>query len=193
MIVPIAPLLLILAVFPLRGSHSFYVSHVLQFPAIPYSAGVYHIHSPVHFMEAHGFALPGFRMLETRTPQSMGDYVTVEFFFATHFNGRMSARVFSSALNSSHILVMDPDGTPCLLGRLSLGRCSSNGHVIRAHAELLRPANAWERMMGGKRLVKQCEVERAIRLGYSHFKSDLNLKQYMNLIMECSKGRDAAN
>lgn len=193
MIVHVTPLLLILAMFSPRGSHSFYVSHVLQFPVIPFSAGVYHIHSPGYFMEAHGFALPGFKILETRAPQSMGDYVTVEFVFETYFHGRTSARVFSSALNSSHVLVMDPDGAPCLLGRLSLGRCSSNGHLIRAHADLLRPANPWERMLGGKRLVKQCEVERAIRLGYSNFKSDLNLKRYMNLIVECGKGRDSVN
>ncbi len=167
-----------------------YISHAFLFPSIPYSAGVYHIHSPAHFMEVHGFALPGFKILETRTPKSMGDYVTAEFFFETYFCSRMSAKVFSSSQNSSHILVMDPDGAPCLLGRLSLGKCCSTGHLIRAHADLLRPANGWERLLGGKRLVKQSEVERAIKLGYSNFKSDLNLKQYVNMVMECDKWRN---
>jgi hypothetical protein len=181
--------LLLLAL--MQASGAFYLSHVFQFPSIPYSAGVYHIHSPAHFMEAHGFTLPGFRILETCAPKSMGDYVTVEFFYETYFNGRTSARVFSSSKNTSHVLLMDPDGVPCLLGRLSLEKYPPHGHRIRAHADLLRPANVWERMLGGKRLVKQCNVERAIQVGYSNFKSDMRMKEYMNLVMDCARRRGA--
>ena len=175
-----------------RPLSAFYISHAFLFPNIPYSAGVYHIHSPTHFMEAHGFALPGFKILETRAPQSMGNYITAEFLFETYFCSRMSAKVFSSARNSSHVLVMDPNGTPCLLGRLSLSKCGSTGHTIRAHADLLRPANGWERLLGGKRLVKpQSEVERSIKLGYSDFKNDLNLNRYVNMVMECDQWRNS--
>jgi hypothetical protein len=170
--------------------HAFYLSHTFKFPAIPYSAGVYHIHCPDHFMEAHGFALPGFRIIETRAPKSMGGYITTEFFYETYFNSRMSAKLFSSSLNTSHILLMDPDGIPCLLGRLSLDKCPPNGHTIRAHADLLRPASLWERMLGGKRLVKQCEVARAINVGYSNFKGHLHMKEYVNLVMGYSKSTD---
>lgn len=140
-------------------------------------------------MQAHGFALPGFKILETCKPQSMGDYVTAQFFFDTYFRRRMSAKVFSSAQNSSHILVLDPDGAPCLLGRLTLGKCAAGGHSIRAHADLLRPANVWEIILGGRRQVKQCEVEKAIKLGYKNFKSDLNIKNYVSMVMECEKWR----
>ncbi len=181
--------LLFLSALVIQQSHAFYISHVFRFPLIPFSAGVYHIHSPAHFMEAHGFSLPGFQILETCPPQTIGEYVTAEFTFKTYFCGRMSGRVFSSMLNTSHVLIMDPDGVPCLLGRLSIGKCSSNGHLVRAHADLLRPANVWERLLGGKRLVKQCDVERAIKLGYSNFKGSMNMKEYVNMVTECAKRR----
>jgi hypothetical protein len=186
----LALIILLLAVRALCAFH--HVSHVFLFPSIPYSAGIHHIHSPAHFMEAHGFALPGFQILETRAPQSMGNYVTAEFFFRTHFHGRRSGKVFSSSLNTSHVLVMDQDEIPCLLGRLSIGRCASNGHMIRGHADLLRPASVWERMFGGERMVRQCEVERAIKLGYSDLKGDMNLKQYLNTVMECANKKKKA-
>ena len=141
-------------------------------------------------MEAHGFALPGFRILETREPETKGNFVTAEFFFETYFNGRMSARMFSSSLNTSHILLMDSDGIPCLLGRLSLEKCPPNGHAIHAHADLLRPASVWERLLGGKRMVKQFEVEKAIKLGYSKFKGQLRMKEYVSLVTKCSERLD---
>ena len=176
-----------------RPLSAFYISHAFLFPNIPYSAGVHHIHSPTHFMEAHGFALPGFKILETRAPQSMGNYITAEFLFETYFCSRTSAKVFSSARNTSHVLVMDPNGVPCLLGRLSLSRYGSSGHMIRAHADLLRPANGWERLLGGKRLVQQSEVERSIKLGYSDFKNDLNLNRYVSMVTECDQWRNSNN
>jgi hypothetical protein len=174
--------LLLLGVFALPSS-SYFISHSFAFPSIPFSAGVYHIHSPLHFMEAHGFTLPGFKIIETSTPQSMGDYIVAEFFYSTHFTGRMSARVFSSTSHTSHIVLMDPDRVPCLLGKLTLERCSTHGHRVCARADLLRPATVWERMVGGQRLVKEADVERSIKLGYSNFKNDLNLARYVNMVL----------
>jgi hypothetical protein len=167
-----------------------YVSHTFSFSTIPYSAGIFHIHSPVHFMQAHGFALPGFRLLETHPPRAMGDCITAEFYYRTHFTGRMSGRVFSSARNTSHVVLMDPDGIPCLLGKLTLYRCAANGLRICAHADLLRPANVWERLFGGQKLVREDEVARTIKLGYSTFKTDMNLLKYVNQVLECEKKRD---
>ena len=163
-----------------------YVSHSFPFPLIPYSAGVYHIHSPNYFMGAHGFAMPGFKLLETSKPRVVRDYVHSEFVFQTHF-GKTSARMFSNSLNTSHLLLMDPDGVPCLLGRLTLQRCSARGFIVSAHADLLRPASVWERCLGGRRRVKQSEVLRAINLGYSDFRSELNLKRYVNMVYNTDK------
>ena len=164
-----------------------YILHTYTFPSIPYTAGVYHIHSPAHFMEAHGFALPGFRITETCTPQWMGSYVVNEFNFTTHFGGHMSAKIFSGALDTSHILVRDCGGEPCILGRLKVQKLSVNGHVIQARGDLLRPAGVWERMIGGQKLVKREAVERAVKMGYSDFKNDMNLVLYVNIIMNAAK------
>ena len=180
--------ILLLGVFATPSS-AYFISHSFAFPSVPFSAGVYHIHSPIHFMEAHGFTLPGFKIIETRAPESMGQYVVAEFIYTTHFTGRMSARVFSSTLHTSHIVLMDPDGVPCLLGKLTLGKCSTHGHSVCAHADLLRPATIWERMVGGPRLVKEADVEKSIKLGYNNFNTDMNLAHYMHMVLECDRNR----
>lgn len=174
------PLLLLLLTLPITHA---YILHSYTYPAIPYTAGVYHIHSPLHFMEAHGFSLPGFRITATHPPQWMGAYVVSEFNFTTHFGGVMQAKIFSGALDTSHVLVRDCDGEPCLLGRLRVRKLSVSGHVVEARGDLLRPATLWERLVGGQRLVRREDVERGIRLGYSQFKNDMNLVLYVNLVM----------
>ena len=131
--------LLLVALLPFASA--LYVSHVFNFPSIPYSAGLHHIHSPAHCMEVYGFVLPGFEILETSAPKSMGDYVSLEFFYKTYFHGRTSARVFSSMPNTRHILLMDPDGVPCLLGRLSLEKYPPPWSL---HSSACRPAEACE-------------------------------------------------
>ena len=168
---------------------AYYVSHSFAFPSIPYSAGLYHIHSPSYFMDAHGFALPGFKLVQASKPRLVGEYAMSEFVYRTYF-GNVSARVFSNSLNTSHVLLMDPDGIPCLLGKLSLQRLSARGFILFAHADLLRPANAWERIFGGRRTVKQCEVLRSINMGYSDFKNDINPKCYVNMVFDCAKKLD---
>ena len=167
---------------------AYYVSHSFPFPSIPYSAGLYHIHSPSYFMEAHGFTLPGFKLMQASKPRLVGEYVMSEFVYRSYF-GNVSARVFSNTLNTSHILLMDPDGVPCLLGKLSVEKLSARGFTLFAHADLLRPANVWERIFGGRRTVKQSEVLRSINLGYSDFKNDLNLKCYVNLVFDRANKR----
>ncbi len=167
-------------------SPAFYISHSFKFPFIPFSAAVYHIHSPAYFMEAHGFALPGFKIVETNAPKSMGDYVTTEFVYTTYF-GTMSAKLFSSQLNTSHVLLMDSNRVPCILGKLTIRKYSTHGHIVCCHADLLRPSNIWERLFGGKRLVKEAEIEKSIKLGYSNLKSDYYLRKYFDLVLRFPK------
>jgi hypothetical protein len=180
----------LLAALVISYSAGYHVIHTHHpFPAIPYSAGVHHIHSPIHFMEAHGFALPGFRLLATHRPKVVGGYVTAEFVYTTHF-GNVSARLFSNSLNTSHVLLTDPDGTPCLLGKLSVHKLPSRGFSLSSHAHVLRPVNMWEMLfVGGRRAAKQCDVLRAINRGYSDFKMDANLKSYVQMVCEHDKSR----
>lgn len=162
-----------------------YIHHTILFPLIPPSAGFYHIHSPSHFMEPHGFALPGFKIVDTWKPEKRGEFITTEFSFKTHFSSKfMNAKIFSDRLNTSHILLMDPDKKPFLLGKLSVKKHASRGHKLEARGNLLRPATVWERMFGGDHLVNPKEVERAIKIGYSNFREDMNLKAYFKLILE---------
>ncbi len=161
-----------------------YILHTYTFPNIPYVAAVYHIHSPAHFMETHGFALPGFKITSTRRPQRTGNYVVTEFNFTTHFGGQMTAKIFSGTLDTSHVLVRGCDGEPCILGRLTVRKLSVAGHVIQARGDLLRPTSLWERLLGGQRLVKPENVGKAIELGYRDFKKDMNLVLYATLAMK---------
>ena len=95
----------------------------------------------------------------------------------------MMGKVFSGARDTSHVLVRDCDGEPCILGRLKVQKLSVAGHVVTARGNLLRPAKVWERLVGGQRLVRREEVERVVRLGYSDFKNDMNLMLYVNLVL----------
>jgi hypothetical protein len=164
---------------------AYHVSH--PFPSVPYRAGLYHIHSPLRFMEAQGFALPGFRLLETRRPKLVGGYATAEFLYKTYF-GQVSARVFSNSLNTSHVLLMDPDGIPCFLGKLSLQRLPGTGFILSATSDLLRPASIWERVFTWRR--SRGDVLRAINLGCAGFRNDINLKCYVKMVFDCAKKRD---
>jgi hypothetical protein len=164
-----------------------YILHTYTYPNIPFSAGLHHIHAPMHFMEAHGFALPGFKITDTCRPQWMGDYVVTEFNFTTHFGGTMRAKIFSGALDTSHIIVRDCGGEACMLGRLKVRKHSASGHVVvEARGDLLRPARVWERLIGGQRLVRREGVERAIKLGYSNFKNDENMMLYSNFVFNAA-------
>lgn len=188
------PLLLLLllarSAAPFGAVSSAYIQHSFSFPAIPYNAGVHHIHSPQHFMEPHGFALPGFRITGTRAPRWMGEYVVAEFDFCTHLGGRMSAKLFSGALDSSHVLVLDCDGAPCLLGWLRVRRLSpTSGVVVQARADLLRPCTVWERLLGGERRVRREGVGNAVRKGYACFKNDANMALYIRLLMSAAGER----
>ncbi len=76
-------------------------------------------------------------------PQWMGNYVVTEFNFTTRFGGQMSAKIFSGALDTSHVLVRDCGGEPCILGRLKVQTLSASDHIIQARGDLLRPARPW--------------------------------------------------
>ena len=179
------PILLLL--FSLLQPILAYILHSHTFPNIPYSAGVYHIHSPTYFMEAHGFALPGFQITKSCTPKWMGNYLVADFNFTTHFGGPMSGKLFSGSRDTSHILVRDCNGEACIMGRLLVRKLSTRGHAIHACGDLLQSSRVWERILGGERLVKRENVEKAIKKGYSNFKQDMNMMQYVNLLMNSAK------
>jgi hypothetical protein len=44
-----------------------------------------------------------------------------------------------------------------------------------------------ERMFGGNSMVRRENVERAIQTGYNDFKDDMNMKMYVNLVMNAGK------
>ena len=134
-------------------------------------------------MEAHGFALPGFEIIDTREPRWVGACVLTEFKFKTHFNGPMTARLFSDSPDCSHLLIRDGNGSPCLMGRLTVRRLSTNGLSIQARGDLLRAAGVWENVLGGQRLVRKEGVEKAIEDGYTEFGNDANLAMYVNLVV----------
>ena len=138
-------------------------------------------------MEAHGFALPGFRITKTCAPQWMGGYIVAEFNFTTYFGGPMTGKLFSGARDTSHILVRDCSGEPCLQGRLRVVKSSISGHSVHACGDLLRPSKAMERMFGGNSMVRRENIERAIQMGYSNFKNDMNMMIYVNLVMNAGK------
>jgi hypothetical protein len=157
-----------------------YVSHVFRFPSIPYSTGIYHIHSPSYFIEAHGFALPGFEIYNVKKPIVIKNYIATDFDYKTLFD-QGTARVFSEQLNTSRVLLMDTHGNPSVCGSLCLQNSNGKSTLI-AKGDLLRPHTPWEEIMQCR--VVEWNVKEAIVSGYTNFKTDMNLKLYMNMILE---------
>jgi hypothetical protein len=134
----------------LGGSRAYHVAQgALDLVGVPYALGVRHIHSPAHCVPAHGLALPGFRITETRPPRRMSEFVASEFTYRTYLSGGPAqGRLFSSAPDTSHLLLMDPDGIPCLLARLKVVRLPGGcGHRVETRAALLRLPTPWERLL----------------------------------------------
>ena len=166
--------------FIIQASRSLqYVSHVFQFSSISYTSGLYHIHSPSYFIEANGFAMPGFCIQEVQKPKILGDYITADFTYKTYFNQGIG-RVFSERLNTSRVLLSDDKGNPILYGTLCLENVRGKV-LLRANSDMMRPPTVWEEMM--KCRVTRSDVERAIARGYTNFKSDMNLKLYLNMVL----------
>jgi hypothetical protein len=142
---------LVVLVCALGGGSAYHVAQgALELVGVPYALGVRHIHSPGHCVPAHGLALPGFRITETQPPRHMvGDeFVASEFMYQTHFHGAPAqGRLFSAAPDTSHVLLMDPDGIPCLLARLRVVRRLGGGHCVETRAALLRQATPWEHLL----------------------------------------------
>jgi hypothetical protein len=172
-------------------------SQIFRLQHLSYTAGVYHIHSPSHFIEAHGFAMPGFRIVETRPPEakkaldSDAPVLSIEFLYTSLFDHpkgrRLRGKIFTHRLNTSHVLLKDSDGQPKVFGTLSL-RKSANGTdtFLHAHGNILRgpPRSSLLEDMLLCRGVAARDVERAIQRGYRDLNADANLKLYLNMVLE---------
>lgn len=152
-------------------------SHSYDFPDISYRCGIHHIHSPEHFIEAHGLCAPGFRLLETAEPVLSGVYVVTAFKFRT-LMGPMEGRMFSSHPAYSEFMLLNPDGEALLLGQLKVQRCGVAGHTVRMYADWIRHGRLLDRL--GLQLARASEtkVRAAIQEGYRSVQEDTNLRLY---------------
>ena len=158
----------------------------LELVAVPYALGIRHIHSPAHCVSAHGLALPGFRLTETCPPRTMNEFVASEFMYETLLCGAPAqGRLFSASPDTSHVLLMDPDGVPCLLARLKVVRLLGGGHSIETRAALLRQPTAWERLLLLPAMARSREgrVRRSI-WRCAGAADDQDLTQYLALVLQ---------
>lgn len=158
-----------------------YVSHTFNFPKIPMRVGVYHIHSPEYFLDAHGICAPGFELLDTHAPSSSGEYHVAAFSFRTLF-GRMEGRVFTNEMCASEFMLLDQDGRARALGRLKVWPCGV-GHTLRVYADRIGPAGFWDVFLGGMGQATQARVEAAVRAGYCQSEEDPNLCAYRRKVI----------
>ena len=156
-------------------------STLLHFPHSSYSSGMHHIHSPEHFLDAHGLCGPGFRLLKAEAPLVAGEYHVVSLTYGTLL-GEMHARVFTNNSSLSEFLLMDSHRRPTLIGRLRL-RVSDGGFTLRCTSTRLRDDDSvlWD--------IVRCmppsagRVEAAIRAGCNAPCEDANLRAYRLMVM----------
>jgi hypothetical protein len=159
--------------------------HSFRIPHTPFASGVHYIHSPELFLPTHGLCGPGFSIEQTNAPIRTGDYDFISFSYRSLWEGRMHARVFSSSATMSHFLIVDSDGTPCVMGHLRLSKIEkSGGFALRCFASRLRPAGFWDMVLGGNAFeLKKEQLESIIAVGARAETEDPNLKNYRRRVL----------
>ena len=154
---------------------------LLRLPQVPFSSAVYHIHSPEHFLEAHGLAPPGACVTETFRPVGVrGDHVIA--FNVRTGQGRMSGRMFSEGACTSHIVLLDEDDRVCLLAQLSVKPDGVAGVSIRVSTGVARRVGGWDPATALVR-VSPAAVRAAILAGGQEGAEDANLLLYRRRVL----------
>jgi hypothetical protein len=175
--------LLLFLLLPWHSKALQFISHTFHFPSISYNTAIYYIHAPSHFIEAHGFALPGFQIKDASVPRKIGDYIVADFFYTTLFERELKhGRVFSERLDTSRVLL--DNGKIC--GHVFIQNTDGKA-TVQAYGEVLRPKNTWEKVM--HRPVTEDKLEHAIRMGYCDFKGHPNLNHYASMLLDRDKKR----
>lgn len=79
-------------------------SLTFEFPSIPYTMAIRHIHSPEHISETHRLGAPFFSLDSVEAPEASGGRSSVRFNCSTLVTKNMRVRMFSSRPSESNLL-----------------------------------------------------------------------------------------
>ena len=167
--------------FLLTMSHGGGVSHSVRLPYVAYNSAVHHIHSPEHFLRAHGLSYPGFVLEESHPPVGSRDYQVVALTYRSLL-GRYHARVFTNDPSVSEFLLLDDDGAATVAGQLRVVRHEVRGVTVVCHASRVRPAGLLEALLAPPRVSPE-RVEAAIVAGCHASEEDAHLRAYRTLVL----------
>ena len=154
---------------------------LFRLPQVPYASGVYHIHSPEHFLGAHGLAPRGFQLTESWRPVATGGDNLIGFRFRTDV-GEMSGRLYSSSPTTSHILLLDQEDRTCLMARLSAKPLGYGGVSIQVSTDMARAVGGWDRASAVDGVTKE-GIAAAILAGHGCATEDPHLLMYRRRVL----------
>lgn len=101
-----------------------------------------HIHSPEHFLPAHGLCAPEMRVERVHPLEvhAEGAYQSISMEYTTPIEGRMLARICTDHKDRSHFFLFDEEGTQTAFGHLSVFH--HDALVTEANSRLLTQLHA---------------------------------------------------
>ena len=109
-------------------------SMLFRHEALSPAVGIRSIHSPEHVASTHPFTFPYFKIVPNTTtvPVVHQGAALVAFEFEIGLvPAPFSARMFTSAPQESHLLVMDSMDRPCFFPKLTVESLGTEGHALR--------------------------------------------------------------
>jgi hypothetical protein len=172
-----ASFLLILSLSPALS----FTPQRFTFPGVPFDVGVRHIHSPEHFVAAHGLSPPGFEIVETSAPLWIRDHVLMGFRYRTWF-GEGEGRLFTDDWTKSMVWLAS-NGQKCgLTSSLRVWREGTQGYGVAVEASEYGDRPLLERW-AWKQATETDVVLNAASTGYGTMREDPNLRDYRRLVL----------
>ena len=154
-----------------------HLTHVFNFPTVPYELGARHIHTPEHVAAYHRLTLPGFRLVSTEFPARTGPTShVVAFRFKTLYGGEQEARMFTDAKDHSNVIVFGTDERALFLVNLRVEPLGPQGHRLCLSATLFAQELAFFSRLLLPLLFDAHALEDTLSWGYVILREDRNLR-----------------
>lgn len=175
------PMLFCVVLFPSLLARAF-TPQLFTFPGVPFDMGVRHIHSPEHFVSAHGLAPPGFEIVETSWPRMVKDHVVMGFRYRTWF-GEGTGRLFTDDWTKSMVW-LESDNHKCwLTSSLRVWREGTQGYGVSVETSEHGGDRPLLERMAWIKGAKAEAVLTAASTGYGTTQEDPNLRDYRRLVL----------
>jgi len=160
------------------------LTHVIDFPTVPYGLGIRNIHTPEHMGASHRLRLQGFHLVSTNFPARTGPSShVVAFRLKSWFCGEQEARMFTDARDRSNVMVFGADERALFLVNLRVEPLGAQGHRLHMSTTLFAPELSFFARLLLPLLFDARSLEDALSWGYVIRREDRNLRCYRRRVL----------